>query len=63
MKRSSRRFLVAAVAIALGSSLLSLPYLTPAFSSESSASQILTVAPPVPVDSASWQGVLMAGRW
>ncbi|MGH8830804.1 MAG: hypothetical protein ACREXV_06900 [Polaromonas sp.] len=62
MKRSSRRFLVAAVAIALGSSLLSLPYLTPAFSSESSASQVLTVAP-VPVDSASWQGVLMAGRW
>ncbi len=62
MKRRSRRFLVAALAIALGSSLLSLPLMTPRFNSEASASQVLTVAA-VPASGTSWQGMLMAGRW
>ena len=61
MKSRSRRFLVATLAIALGSSLLSLPLMTPSFNSEASAPQVLTVAA-VPVSGTSWQGVMMAAR-
>ncbi|MGV8805931.1 MAG: hypothetical protein ACWA6Y_13350 [Polaromonas sp.] len=62
MKRRSRRFLVAALAIALGSSLFSLPSMTPGFTSEASASHALTVVA-APMSGISWQGMLMAGRW
>ena len=62
MKSRSRKFLVAALAIALGSSLLGLPLMTPGFTSEASAAQVLTVAA-APMSGTSWQGMLMAGRW
>ncbi len=62
MKRRSRRFLVATLAIALGSSLLSLTSMAPVFTSEASAPQVLTVAA-THMSGTSWQGMLMAGRW
>ena len=67
MKRRSRWFLAATVALALGSSLLSLPYLTSLTSAPSSASyqpqpQGVAVAAAPPANT-SWHEMLMAGRW
>ena len=62
MKSRSRRFLVATLAIALGSSLLGLTSMAPVFTSEAAAPQVLTVAA-APMSGTSWQGMLMAGRW
>lgn len=65
MKRRSRWFLVATAAIALASSLSSLPYLAALTSAPASASyptQGLTLAA-APMANTSWQGMLMAGRW
>ena len=62
MKSRSRKFLVAALAIALGLSLLGLPSMTPGSTSEAAAPHVLTVAA-APMSGTSWQGMLMAGRW
>lgn len=62
MKSRSRKFFVAAFAIAVGSSLLSLPYMTPDFTSQAAAPQVLTVSA-APMSGTSWHGMLMVGRW
>ncbi|MDQ3061044.1 MAG: hypothetical protein M3R45_16270 [Pseudomonadota bacterium] len=64
MKRRSRWHLAATVAVALGSSLLSQPYLTSLASSPSSAPYqalgvTVAVAPPI---NTSWHEMLMSGR-
>lgn len=64
MKRRSHWFLAATAAVALGSSLLSLPYLTSLASSPSSASYqalgvMVAAAPPI---NTSWHEMLMSGR-
>ena len=62
MKSRSRRFLVTFIAVALGSSLLSLPYLTPSRSPEVATSHALMAVAAAPAVGASWQGVFMAGH-
>ena len=58
--RRSRWALVATVAIALGTALMSLPSLTPlAFSGTAPQA----TAPGAPPANASWQVTLMGGRW
>ncbi|MEP6587355.1 MAG: hypothetical protein ABJA84_01180 [Polaromonas sp.] len=58
MKRRSRRILAATAAIALASSLLGIPYLAGLPDPHAG----FTV-PATPFPNASWQQVLMAGRW
>lgn len=58
MKRRSRRFLVAAAVVALLSSPLGVQYLTAALDQHAGVT-----APVAPFPHASWQQVLMAGRW
>lgn len=58
MKRRSRWFLVTTAAVALASSLLGIPYLTGAPEAQAGVSVSAT-----PFPHASWEQVLMAGRW
>lgn len=61
-RRRSRWALVAIVAVALGTALMSLPSLAPlTFSSVASHSTVHSAG--APPSNASWQITLMAGRW